>query len=181
MALNNDVLAVADLLERLPIPSIAVLHGHVLGAGLEVALGCSLRVAATDARLGLPEARLGLIPASGGVARMAEQVGTGAALRLMITGETISGEEARALGLVQSAVDPAELADCARALAERIVANAPLAVGAILELIGEHKRWRRGELLERTTARLPELLASEDLREGFASFEAKRPARFTGR
>jgi enoyl-CoA hydratase/carnithine racemase len=181
VALNDDVLAVADLLERARIPSIAVLHGHVLGAGLEVALGCSLRVAATDARLGLPEARVGLIPASGGVARLAEQVGTGTALRLMLTGEMISGEEARELGLVQFAVESAELSKFAAALAEQIAANAPLAVGAILELIAEHKRSRRGALLERTAERLTGLLTSEDLREGFASFEAKRPARFNGR
>lgn len=181
VALNSSVLAVADLLERMPIPSIAVLHGHVLGAGLEVALGCSLRVAAADARLGLPEARVGLIPASGGAGRLAEQVGTGTALRLMLTGEMISGEEARELGLVQFAVDLTELSNFALALAERIAANAPLAVRALVEVIAEHKRALRGALLERTAERLDGLLTSEDLQEGFASFKAKRPARFSGR
>jgi enoyl-CoA hydratase/carnithine racemase len=181
VALNEDVLAVADLLERIKVPSIAVLHGYVLGAGLEVALACSVRIAATDARLGLPEARLGLIPASGGIGRLTEQVGTGAALRLLLTGEMISGEEAHRLGLVQLTADPDELSVSARELAGRIAANAPLAVRAILDLMGEQKRWRRGEVLERTSARLPGLLSSEDLREGFASFADRRPAHFNGR
>ncbi len=181
VALNDEVLAVADLLEQVRVPSVASLHGHVFGAGLEVALACSLRVAATDARLGLPEVRLGLIPASGGLVRLAEQVGAAAALRLLLTGDTVDGEEAHRLGLVQFTADPCESSDLARGLAERIAANAPLAVRAIVGLMGEQTRCRRGRALERTAARLPELLDSEDLREGLASFADKKPARFTGR
>jgi enoyl-CoA hydratase len=180
LALNRELLAAIAELEHLPIPSIALLHGHVLGGGLELSLGCTLRVAASDVRIGLPEVRVGLIPGSGGVARLPRLIGHGAALRLLLTGETVGAEEALRLGLVQAVAAPGEAEAVVQALAERIAANAPLAVRAILELVCAQGAADADDAIGQANARLPELLASEDLRHGLDAFAERQPPRFTG-
>ncbi|MCW2990751.1 MAG: paaG [Solirubrobacterales bacterium] len=181
VALNAELLALIDELDTLPLPSIAALHGHVLGGGLELSLGCTLRVAAADARLGLPEARIGLIPGSGGIARLPRLIPRGVALRLLLTGETVSGEEALALGLVQAVAAPgAALADAA-ALGERIAANGPLAVRAILEIVRAQDPGPVRDAIADGVQRLPGILASADLRAGVEAFGERRPPSFEGR
>jgi enoyl-CoA hydratase/carnithine racemase len=116
----REIQRVFGRIERLPQVTIAEIGGPALGGGLELALACDLRIAAEDARLGLPEVRLGLIPGGGGTQRLPRIAGEAAAKRLILGAEVISGEEARALGLVHWALPAAGLAARARSLAQDI-------------------------------------------------------------
>lgn len=117
-------------LERLPQATIAEIGGAAMGGGLELALACDLRIAADEASLGLPEARLGLLPGAGGTQRLTRIVGEALAKRLILRGEVLKGREAAALGLVHWAVPGAELASRARALAAELTALPPEAIAA---------------------------------------------------
>lgn len=107
-------------LEALPAVTLAVLNGSALGGGLEMALSCDLRIAAKSTKLGLPEARVGMIPGAGGTQRLTRLCGVGTASRLILTGEMVEGDEAQRLGLVQWAVPDSELMQRARNIAERV-------------------------------------------------------------
>lgn len=111
-------------LTALPYPTIAVVHGHALGAGLQLAIACDLRVAERDARLGLLEMNYGIIPDLGGSTGLPRLVGTGRAKRMIWTGEQVDGEEAGRMGLVETVVEPGELGAATDALATAI-AEAP--------------------------------------------------------
>jgi len=116
-------------------PVIAAIHGHCLGGGVEIVLACDLVVAATTARVGLPEVRtVGAPPGSGGVLRLPRQVPLKLAMQLLLTGEPISADEAFRWGLVNAVVPPAELLPAATRLAEAICRNSPLGVRATKEL-----------------------------------------------
>lgn len=119
-----------DRIEGLGQVTIAAVGGSAFGGGLELALACDLRVAADEAQLGLPEARLGLLPGAGGTQRLSRLCGTGVARRLILAAEAVSGTEARSLGLVQWAVPGAELDAFATRLAGQVAALAPDALAA---------------------------------------------------
>ena len=162
-------------------PVIACLNGIALGGGCELALACTLRLAADRAALGLPEAKLGLIPGYGGTQRMLRLVGRSAALRLMLPAEPVDAVEALRLGLVDAVVPAAELMVRAREVAEAISRLAPLAVAGVLEAV------RRGGVLPLQEGLLVEteifgrLCGTADKREGIAAFLEKRPASWQGR
>jgi enoyl-CoA hydratase/carnithine racemase len=181
LALTDTVLAVADALERPPVPSIAALHGATLGGGVSPPVGAWLGAPPDDARLGLPEVRLGLIPGSGGVARLPRLIGRGPATRLLLTGDAVAAGEALELGLVDVVAPASELLDVAVALARRIARNGPLAVGAIMGILREQDApaLRRG--LAGTAQALEEMLASADAHEGLTAFVERRPPAFEGR
>jgi enoyl-CoA hydratase len=168
-------------LENLGKPSVAAINGFALGGGCEMALGCTLRVAARSARIGLPEVGLGVIPGYGGTQRLTRIVGKGRALELILTGDPIPAEEAHRIGLVNRVVDDAELLDAATALAQRILKNGPLAVAAAMESVnrGSDLALDDGQVLESSLFGV--LAGTEDMREGTSAFMEKRPARFTGR
>jgi enoyl-CoA hydratase/carnithine racemase len=109
-------------IEAAPLVTLAEIGGAALGGGFELALACDLRIVAAEARIGLPEAGLGLLPGAGGTQRLTRLVGRGLAHRLILGAETPTGAEALGLGLVQWAVPRAELAAAARALAQRLAA-----------------------------------------------------------
>jgi enoyl-CoA hydratase len=169
MVLNGELLDVADLLATLPAPTIAALHGDVLGGGLELALACTLRVAAPETRLGFPEVRLGLIPAGGGIARLPRVVGRGAALRLLLTGAVVSASEALRIDLVDEIGSP-------DATARAIAANGPLAVRTVLALLHDDL----DPAVAAAEAALPAVLGSGDAREGVRAFVERRAPTFTG-
>ncbi len=173
LALNGELLDVADALDRLPVPSIAALHGDALGGGLELALACTLRVAAPDARLGFPEVRLGLIPAGGGTARLPRTVGRGAALHLLLTGTVVSAEEALRIGLVDEV-------GWAERSARAIAANGPLAVRTVLDLVRGPAEEDLARAIAAAEAALPSVLRSGDAREGVRAFAQRRAPSFTG-
>ncbi|MGH9482142.1 MAG: enoyl-CoA hydratase-related protein [Terriglobales bacterium] len=168
-------------IERFPLPVIAALNGLALGGGLELAMACTLRVAAEHAKLGQPEVKLGLIPGYGGTQRLARLIGPGPALQMILSGEPIAAPEALRLGLVNQVAPGAELAAAATALAERIAANAPLAVQFALQAVreGSEMSLEQGLALEASLFALS--CATEDMKEGTRAFLEKRAPRFKGR
>lgn len=126
---------VFDRLAALPVVTLAEIEGHALGGGLELALSCDLRIAAYEAKLGLPEASVGLIPGAGGTQRLTTLCGPGIASRLILTGEAIGGRDAPILGLAQWAFPKAEFAEGAAAIVERIAKSSPGALRAAKECI----------------------------------------------
>jgi enoyl-CoA hydratase len=172
---------VLHLLETLGKPSIAAINGFALGGGCEVALACSMRLAAKTAKLGQPEVKLGIMTGYGGSQRLARLCGKGVAYELCLTGEMISAEEALRIGLVNHVYEPADLLPAAEALAKKIIANAPLSVKFTMEAIerGTEMPLAEGQYLETTLFGL--LAATEDMREGTRAFLEKRPAQFRGK
>ncbi|MGB8848260.1 MAG: enoyl-CoA hydratase-related protein, partial [Candidatus Acidiferrales bacterium] len=124
-------------LETLGKPSIAAINGFALGGGCELALSCTMRIASKNARLGQPEVKLGIIPGYGGSQRLSRLCGKGAAHELILTGEMISADEAFRIGLINHVVEPADLLPTAEKIAQKIIANAPLAVKYAMEAV-EH-------------------------------------------
>src|SRR6266550_2079220 len=116
-------------------PTIAAIRGYCVGGGLEFALACDLRIAAEDAKLGLTEVRRGIIPGAGGTQRLTRAVGVTKAMEMCLTGDTVSGLEARSLGLVNNAVPSADVIKAAEDLASRILKGAPTSVMFIKEAI----------------------------------------------
>lgn len=164
--------------ERSSIVTIAAVNGLALGGGCELAMACDLRIAATSARFGQPEIKLGIIPGFGGTQRLARLVGPAKALELNLIGDPIRAQEAEALGLANRVVPDEELLTTALALAETLAAQAPLAVEQI-KRVSAHADLDEGIAAEQ--AAFAQVFASEDAREGIAAFLEKRPAEFRGR
>jgi enoyl-CoA hydratase len=173
---------VCERIELCGTPVIAAVQGAAAGGGCELALACHLRVASTDARFGLPEARLGVIPGYGGTQRLARAVGAGRALAAMLAGEEIGAEEALRLGLVNRVVGPERLAPEAEALAQAIIDNAaPLAARACLQAVTRGARLPLDEALRLEAELFARLFATEDVREGTRAFLEKRRPDFKGK
>jgi len=168
-------------LERFPVPVIAAINGLAAGGGTELALGCHLRVAATNARFSLPELKLGIIPGYGGTQRLMRVVGEGRALEMMLTGESVSAAEAQRAGLVNRVVEPADLMKEAEELAGKIARLAPLAIRTCLKAVigGRELSLEDGLALEREL--FSSLFVTEDVREGTSAFLEKRKPVFKGR
>jgi len=174
--------AVLDRIERLPIPSIAAINGYAYGGGLELAIACTLRVASENARMGLPETSLGILPGFGGTQRLARLVGRARASELVLTSDKgITAAIAERIGLVNQVVPAGQAHAAARELALRIAANGPTACRYALEAIrsGVEMPLAQGQLYEATLFGL--CAATEDMKEGMNAFLEKRPAKFTGR
>jgi len=168
-------------LETMRKPALAAVNGFALGGGLELALACHLRIASANARFGLPEVKLGIIPGYGGTVRLPRIVGRGRALELILTGEMIDAHEAHRIGLVNRVTEPAELLTEAKALMSKITANGPVALAMALESV-DHAAAVSTENALRLESDLFGLLAStEDMREGMQAFLEKRAAAFKGR
>lgn len=162
-------------------PTIAAIHGFCMGAGMEIALACDIRMASADAVFSLPETALGLIPGAGGTQRLHRIVGMGRALDLMLSGERIDGTEAHRIGLVTRLVaDRAELLPAATALAARIAARAPIATLLVKEAVrlGGDVHLAAGLALERNLFAL--LSATDDKAEAARAFSEKRQPLFRG-
>ena len=168
-------------IETLGKPVIACIHGFALGGGCELAMACTLRLAAEDARLGQPEVKLGVICGYGGTQRLPRLVGRGAALKLLLTGATIDAREALRIGLVDEVVPAGQLMQRAETLALEISANAPLAVAEALRVVNEGIDLPLEAALQREAAGFGHLCGTADKTEGTQAFLAKRPAIWTGR
>src|SRR2546426_2938864 len=137
--------AVLNLIENLGKPVIAAVNGFALGGGCETAMACTIRIAAEHARFGQPEVKLGLLPGGGGTQRLPRLVGKGRALQLILSGETISAQEAYRIGLVNEVVAAAELIPRAEAILKKIASNAPIAVKFALEATNKGLETTQGE------------------------------------
>ena len=172
---------VFNLIENLGKPVIAAINGFALGGGCELAMACTLRIAAETARLGQPEIKLGIIPGYAGSQRLPRLVGKCRALELILTGEPVTAPEAHRLGLVNQVVPAVELLAAAERLAQKIISNAPLAVKFALEAVyhGMEMSSAEGQFLEATLFGL--CCTTADMKEGTRAFLEKRPAKFTGK
>jgi enoyl-CoA hydratase len=172
--------AVVAKLESLGKPVIAAVNGYALGAGCELALACTIRIASENARFGQPEVKLGILPGYGGSQRLARLVGTGRAMQLCLTAEQIDAAEAWRIGLVNRVVPAGQAVAAAREMAKAILANGPVACRYVLDAIqrGLQMPLSEGLVLEATLFGL--CAATSDMKEGMTAFLEKRPARFTG-
>ena len=161
-------------------PVIACINGFALGGGCELALACTLRIAAENARLGQPEVKLGLIPGYGGTQRLSRLVGKGVALQMILTAEMISAADALRIGLVNEVVSPDQLMPRGEAIARTIANMAPLAVRYSLEAVDRGYDLPLEEALFLEAALFGLSCGTEDKAEGTAAFLAKRPPVWKG-
>ena len=180
-AIASGLQRLFDEIEAFEKPTIAAINGLALGGGCELAMACDLRVASEDARFGLPETGLGIIPGAGGTQRLTRLVGVGLALDLILTGRLLTAEEARQAGLVSRVVATDMLLDTCREVAATILERGPLAVRLARMVVrtGADVDLASGQLIERLAQAV--LYETDDKREGVAAFFDKRPARFNGR
>ncbi|MBS1818719.1 MAG: enoyl-CoA hydratase/isomerase family protein [Acidobacteria bacterium] len=168
------------LIETLGKPVIAAINGYALGGGCELAMACTLRLAADTAKLGLPEITLGLLPGYGGTQRLPRLVGRGRALELMLTGAAIPANEAHRIGLVNRVVPADALMAEARALAAHLAAQAPIATAYILDAVDASGQMTLAEGCRHEAALFGLAAATEDMREGTRAFLDKRKPTFKG-
>ncbi len=170
-----------DEIEDYEKPTIAAVNGYALGGGCELAMACDIRIASENARFGLPELALSIIPGAGGTQRLARLVGKGRALEMILTGRAVDAAEARAIGLVTKVVPQAGLMDAARETAGQVLSKGPLAVrlARLAVQTGFETDQGTGLVVERLAQAL--LYASEDKREGTSAFIEKRKPDFKGR
>lgn len=180
--LGADGHNVFNAIEEGPTPVVAAINGFALGGGCELTMACHLRIASDNARFGQPEVNLGLIPGYGGTQRLAELIGKGRALELLLTGNMIDAATALEYGLVNAVVPQDELMATAEKTLRKIMGKGPLAVAACIELMNGKYRTEaqvgtgyRGEI-----ERFGTLMGSEDFKEGTQAFLEKRKANFKG-
>jgi enoyl-CoA hydratase len=164
----------------LGVPVLCAIDGVCVGGAFEFACSCDLRVASTRSRLGCPEVGIGVVVSNAATVLLPRLCGTGYASELMLTGRLIDAKEALEHGLVNAVVEPEQLEERARALAEEIAARAPLAVRSTKRLLVEAQRDPVEQAMARETEALVELVQTGDMREAFAAFREKRPASFSG-
>jgi len=171
---------VFDAIEQLGKPSIAAINGFALGGGCELAMACTIRIAADSAKLGQPEVNLGILPGFAGTQRLTRLVGKGAALDLLLTGRHVTADEAHRLGLVTRVVPATDVLPNARALAAELAAKAPIAMQYILDAVhrGGDIPFDAAAFLEASLFGLA--FSTADMREGTRAFLDKRKPAFKG-
>jgi enoyl-CoA hydratase len=162
-------------------PLIAAIEGFAVAGGLEIALACDLIVAAKGAKLGIPEAGVGLFAAGGALLRLPRRVPYGVAMELALTADPITAEQAQEYGLVSRLAEPGAAVDVAMELAERIARNAPLAVAASKQVMRETQGRTEAEFWEFQAPLLREVFTSEDAKEGPRAFAEKRAPNWSGK
>lgn len=170
-----------DDFEAFPLPVIAAIDGYALGGGMEMALACDLRIASAGAKLGVPQARLGLIPGWNGVQRLVELVGRGAALKLLYTGEPVTAAAAFRIGLIDELAEGPSALEHALAFAERLAKTAPLSLGATKAVVRASLALSPTGATRVATKQFERLWFTSDHREAEAAFAEKRAPFFVGR
>lgn len=170
---------VFNLIEFSNKPVIAAVNGFALGGGCELAMACHIRIASDNARFGQPEVNLGIIPGYGGTQRLTQLVGKGKALELMMTGDMITAEEARALGLVNHVTTQEELMPKALMMMEKILSKAPLAIGLIVDCVSAVFD-KEADGYQTEANAFSRCIDSKDFIEGTSAFLEKRKPAFSG-
>jgi len=167
-----------DLLDNLSTPSIAAINGFALGGGLELAMSCHIRVASTNAKMGLPEVSLGVIPGYGGTQRLRELVGKGKALEMITSAAMVNAEEAKEWGLVNHVCEQEELMALCEKIASRIIKNSPNAISKAIKSVNAGCNTDGYEAEKQAFG---ECFATDDFKEGTSAFMEKRKPNFTGK
>ncbi|MEO6148925.1 MAG: enoyl-CoA hydratase-related protein [Mucilaginibacter sp.] len=170
---------VFDLIENGNKPVIAAVNGFALGGGLELAMACHIRIAASNAKLGLPEVTLGLIPGYGGTQRLTHLVGKGRALEMIMTADMITADQAYLYGLINYVVSPEELLPKCEELLKKVLLRAPLAVSAAITAVNAASRPDVNGF-ETEIAEFAKCFGTKDMREGVSAFIEKRKPEFKG-
>ena len=170
-----------DSVEDFPKPVIAMINGFALGGGCELALSCDIRIASSKAKLGQPEIKLGIIPGGGGTQRLTRLIGEGKAMELILTGDMISAEEARQLGLVNHVFEPEELESKTMELANKIADMSPVALAMAKAAVKNAARLDLRAGLEAEVDLFALCFSSEDKEEGVRAFIEKRKPEFRGK
>jgi enoyl-CoA hydratase/carnithine racemase len=168
------------VLHKIDTPTIAALNGGAAGYGMDIALGCDIRIAANTAKLSAAYTARGLVPESGGTWLLPRIVGWSKAAELLFTARTLTAADAEQFGLVSQVVEPHELADATAALATEIATNAPLAVRASKRLMRHAMTENLEDHVQRQYLALLQLFGTKDFREGLMSYLEKRPPEFHG-
>lgn len=169
-----------DFVEKLKTPVIAAVNGFALGGGLELAMSCHFRVASDNAKMGLPEVSLGVIPGYGGTQRLPQLVGKGRAMEMIMTAGMIDAETAKSYGLVNHVVPQAELLEFTKGIASKIMRNSPSAIGKAIKAVNaNYKHDVDGFDVE--IRNFGKCFGTEDFKEGTTAFLEKRKASFTGK
>lgn len=171
---------VFDEIAGYPKPTIAMINGYALGGGCELAMACDIRIAARSAKLGQPEIRLGLIPGGGGTQRLPRLVGSGRALRMILSGDLIDAQEARDMGLVDDLVNGEDLLAHTTKLARAMAAHSPVALRLAKAAVSAAMEAPLSAGLAMERELFITAFASEDRREGVNAFLEKRPPEFRG-
>lgn len=176
-AQGQDILF--NFVENLKIPVIAAVNGFALGGGLELAMACHFRVASDNAKMGLPEVSLGVIPGYGGTQRLPQLIGKGRAMEMIMTAGMVTADEAYRTGLVNHVVPQAELLEFCNGVAQKIMRNSPLAISKAIKAINAN--YKDGENgFETEIKSFGKCFGTEDFKEGTTAFLEKRKAVFTG-
>ena len=169
-----------DFVANLKTPIIAAVNGFALGGGLELAMACHFRVASDNAKMGLPEVSLGVIPGYGGTQRLPQLVGKGRAMEMIMTAGMISADEALRIGLVNHVVAQEELLTFCNGIAQKIVRNSPTAIGQAIKAVNAN--FKDGENgFETEIKAFGKCFGTEDFKEGTTAFLEKRKAVFSGK
>jgi enoyl-CoA hydratase len=168
-----------DFVEKLKTPVIAAVNGFALGGGLELAMACHFRVASDNAKMGLPEVSLGVIPGYGGTQRLPQLVGKGRAMEMIMTAGMIDAETAKSYGLVNHVVSQNELLEFTKGIANKIMRNSPVAIEKAIKAINAN--FKDGVDGYQTEIRnFGKCFGTEDFKEGTTAFLEKRKADFKG-
>ncbi len=169
-----------DFVENLKTPVIAAINGFALGGGLELAMACHFRVASDNAKMGLPEVSLGLIPGYGGTQRLPQLIGKGRAMEMIMTAGMLSAQEAYNTGLVNHIVPQAELLEFCNGIAQKIIKNSPYAIGKAIKAVNANfKEGKNG--YETEIKAFGKCFGTDDFKEGTTAFLEKRKAVFQGK
>jgi len=169
-----------DFVENMKTPIVAAVNGFALGGGLELAMACHFRVASDNAKMGLPEVSLGVIPGYGGTQRLPQLIGKGRAMEMIMTAGMITAADAYRAGLVNHVATPEELMSTTLGIVNRIIKNSPAAIAKAIESVNAgFKEGVNGYEVEIRT--FGECFSTEDFKEGTTAFLEKRKAEFTGK
>jgi enoyl-CoA hydratase len=172
---------VLDVIENMGKPVVAAINGYALGGGCELAMACTLRIAADTAKLGQPEIALGLLPGYAGTQRLSRLVGKGKAMEMILTGAPIAADEALRIGLVNRVVPASALMAEARALAAKLATSAPIAMRYIINAVNRGTEMAFAEACQYEATLFGLVASTEDMREGTAAFLGKRKPDFKGK